>query len=61
MNKATTLKTHAEAGHMSQETAVKSLASDYDIDDPEAEVEARTGQAGGLAASAWSIASASAR
>ena len=38
MNKATTLATHADAGHMSQETAVKSIASDYDVEDPMAEL-----------------------
>ena len=47
-NKATTLKTHRDAGNMSRETAVKAIAADYDVEDVpaeiamiEAEVEAR--------------------
>jgi hypothetical protein len=35
---ATTLKTHKEAGHISRETAVKTIASDYDIEDVKAEI-----------------------
>src|SRR5574340_74272 len=32
-NKAETLRTHTDAGHMSRETAVKAIAADYDIED----------------------------
>ena len=35
---ATTLKTHKEAGHISRETAVSSIADDYDIEDVQAEI-----------------------
>lgn len=38
-NNATTLKVHKEAGHLSQETAVKSIADDFDIEDVAAEVK----------------------
>lgn len=37
---ATTLKLHKEAGHISQETAVKTIAGNYDIEDVGAEVAA---------------------
>jgi hypothetical protein len=36
---AQTLKTHKEAGHMSRETAVKTLAGDFDIEDIDAELK----------------------
>jgi hypothetical protein len=35
---ATTLQLHAEAGHLSRETAVRSIAADYDIEDVDAEI-----------------------
>src|ERR1035437_939428 len=35
---ATTLKLHKDAGHISRETAVKTIAQDYDIEDVAAEV-----------------------
>ncbi len=35
---AATLKLHADAGHISQETAVKAIAADYDIEDIPAEL-----------------------
>lgn len=35
---ANTLKTHTDAGHMSTETAVKTIAADYDIEDVPAEL-----------------------
>jgi uncharacterized protein YxjI len=35
---ATTLQTHTASGHMSRETAVKSIAEDYDIEDVKAEI-----------------------
>jgi hypothetical protein len=35
---ATTLKIHGDAGHLSRETAVKSIAPDYDIEDIPAEL-----------------------
>ncbi|MGZ5028994.1 MAG: phage portal protein [Methylobacter sp.] len=38
MNKATTLKTATEGGFMSKETAVKTIAADYDVEDTEAEL-----------------------
>lgn len=37
-NDATTLKTHTEAGHMSQETAVKTIAAEFDVEDVPAEI-----------------------
>jgi hypothetical protein len=37
-NTASTLKTHKESGHISRETAVKSIAADYDIEDVNAEL-----------------------
>jgi hypothetical protein len=37
---ATTLKTHKEARHISRETAVKTIASDYDIEDVAKEITA---------------------
>jgi len=37
---ATTLKTHADAGHMSRETAVKTIAPVYDIEDTAKEIDA---------------------
>lgn len=37
---ATTLKAHKEAGHMSRETAVKTIAADYDVEDVGAEIAA---------------------
>lgn len=36
---ASTLKTHTDAGHMSHETAVKTIAADYDIEDVAAEMQ----------------------
>jgi hypothetical protein len=39
-NVADTLKTHKESGHISRETAVKTIASDYDIEDVAAEIRA---------------------
>lgn len=39
-NKANTLRTHTDAGHMSRETAVKAIAADYDIEDVRAEITA---------------------
>jgi hypothetical protein len=35
---ATTLSTHKNAGHMSRETAVKTIAADYDVEDVKAEL-----------------------
>jgi hypothetical protein len=37
---ALTLKTHADAGHMSRETAVRSIAADYDVADVHGEIAA---------------------
>lgn len=38
--KAETLRAHADAGHMSRDTAVKAIAADYDIEDVPAEIAA---------------------
>lgn len=38
LSTATTLKTLKEAGHISQETAVKTIAAEYDIEDVQAEI-----------------------
>ncbi|MGZ5055859.1 MAG: phage portal protein [Methylobacter sp.] len=38
MNTSTTLKTATEGGFMSKETAVKTIAADYDVEDTEAEL-----------------------
>lgn len=40
MNTATTLKTLSDAGHISQETAVKTISADYDIEDVNKELVA---------------------
>lgn len=37
-NVANTLRTHTDAGHMSRETAVKTIAADYDIEDVAGEI-----------------------
>lgn len=40
LNKANTIKTLRDSGNLSRETAVKSIAADYDIEDVQAEVKA---------------------